>query len=150
MLNLMQEDKSRPSAPRARGFFRKRLHQLRNAPTPVFRAVASNVAIATLLTVGYLLYDLEVERAIRAGGSLEEVLFGRDLRAEAAAVLVIGTALFGSLLTYLFVPQPRRSGSGVERSGWSALLGLFASLPIAYIALVIESQILKPLVLSLN
>jgi len=37
----------------------------------------------------------------------------------------------------------------VQRSGWSAALGLFASLPIAYLALVVESQFLKPLLLGL-
>jgi hypothetical protein len=53
--------------------------------------------------------------------------------------------IFGSLITYLIVPQPRANGNGTERSGWSAVLGFFASLPVAYIALVIESQFLKPL-----
>ena len=138
----------RAVAPRKRGFFGKRLYQLRNAPTPVFRAVASNLVIAALLTVFYLAYDIDVERSIRSGEGLDTVLFGRDLRTEAAALLVLCTALFGSLLTFLFVPQPRRDGTGVERSGWSAMLGLFASLPIAYIALVIESQFLKPLLLG--
>lgn len=139
----------RVTVPRGRGFFGKRLYQLRNAPRPVFRAVASNLLVAALLTVFYLVYDLDVERSIRSGEGLETVLFGRDLRTEAAAVLVLGTALFGSLLTYVLVPQPRRDGSGVERSGWSAMLGLFASLPIAYLALVIESQFLKPLLLGI-
>jgi hypothetical protein len=59
--------------------------------------------------------------------------------------LVLGTVVFGSLITYLIVPQPRADGKGTERSGWSAVLGLFASFPVAYIALVIESQFLKPL-----
>ena len=70
---------------------------------------------------------------------------GGDLRTEAAALLVMGTVLFGSLITYLIVPQPRADGRGTERSGWSAVLGFFASLPVAYLALVIESQFLKPL-----
>lgn len=140
----------RAAPPRRRGFLGKRLYQLRHAPTPVFRAVASNLVVAALLTLLYLAYDLDVERSLRSSEGLDGVLFGRDLRTEAAALLVLCTALFGSLLTYVFVPQPRRDGSGVERSGWSAMLGLFASLPIAYIALVVESQFLKPLFLSLG
>jgi hypothetical protein len=52
-------------------------------------------------------------------------------------------------MTYLIVPQPAADGRGVQRSGWSAALGLFASLPIAYLALVVESQFLKPLLLGL-
>jgi hypothetical protein len=63
--------------------------------------------------------------------------------------MVLCTSTFGSLLTYLIVPQPSVRGMSTVRSGWSALLGLFASLPIAYIALVVESQFLKPLLLAL-
>jgi len=130
---------------RPRGFIGRRVYQLLHAPKPVFRAVFSNVSIATLLTLGYLLYDLQVEHALRNGADLSGVIGGRDLRTEAAALLVLGTVIFGSLITYLIVPQPRANGSGTERSGWSAVLGFFASLPVAYIALVIESQFLKPL-----
>lgn len=132
-------------APRPRGFIGRRIYQLMHAPKPVFRAVFANVSIAALLTVGYLLYDLQVERALRSGASLSGVIGGKDLRTEAAALLVLGTVIFGSLLTYLIVPQPRARGVGTERSGWSAVLGFFASLPVAYLALVIESQFLKPL-----
>jgi hypothetical protein len=128
-----------------RGFIGRRIYQLLHAPKPVFRAVFSNVSIATLLTLAYLLYDLQVERALRSGADLSGVIGGRDLRTEAAALLVLGTVIFGSLITYLIVPQPRADGKGTERSGWSAVLGLFASFPVAYIALVIESQFLKPL-----
>jgi hypothetical protein len=126
-----------------RGFIGRRIYQLLHAPKPVFRAVFSNVS--ALLTVAYLLYDLQVERALRSGADLSSVIGGRDLRTEAAALLVLGTVVFGSLITYLIVPQPRADGKGTERSGWSAVLGLFASFPVAYIALVIESQFLKPL-----
>ena len=132
-------------APRPRGFIGRRIYQLMHAPKPVFRAVFANVSIAALLTVGYLLYDLQVERALRSGAGLSGVIGGKDLRTEAAALLVLGTVVFGSLLTYLIVPQPRARGVGTERSGWSAVLGFFASLPVAYLALVIESQFLKPL-----
>ena len=128
---------AKPRQPR--GFFGRRIYQLLHAPKPVFRAVFSNVSIATLLTLAYLLYDLQVERALGSGADLSSVIGGRDLRTEAAALLVLGTVIF------LIVPQPRADGKGTERSGWSAVLGLFASFPVAYIALVIESQFLKPL-----
>jgi hypothetical protein len=130
---------------RPRGFIGRRIYQLLHAPKPVFRAVFSNVSVAALFTLVYLLYDLQVERALRNGADLSGVFGGRDLRTEAAALLVLGTVIFGSLITYIIVPQPRADGAGTERSGWSAILGFFASLPVAYIALVIESQFLKPL-----
>jgi hypothetical protein len=33
----------------------------------------------------------------------------------------------------------------VRRTGWSAALGFFAAVPIAYLVLVVAVQILKPL-----
>ena len=128
--------------PRPRGFFARRIFQLQHAPRPVFRAVLANGITTTILTVAYLIYDVQVERTIRSGGVVN------DARTEAAALVVLGTVAAGSLLTYLVVPQPRADGS-VGRSGWSTALGFFASLPMAYTALVIESQLLKPLFMGL-
>lgn len=130
---------SRRVAPR--GFVGRRIYQLRHAPRPVFRAVLANGVTSTLLTLAYLAYDVQIERDLRDGIAVH------DARTEFAAFVVLGTMLAGSLLTYLIVPQPRRDG-GSGRSGWSAALGLFASAPMAYIALVIESQLLKPLLLG--
>jgi len=138
---------ARPPAPR--GFVAKRAYQLRHAPRPVFRAVLSNSLTGGGLALAYLVYDLAVERALRRGIDPLALPGGGDLRTEAAALVVVGTVVAGTLLTYLVVPQPRADGRGSERSGWSAALGLFASLPVAYIALVVESQILKPLLLGL-
>ena len=132
-----------------RGFFGKRLYQLQHAPRPVFRAVLASGGSALIYTLIYLAYDLQVDRALRDGTSLLNLLGGADLRAEAAALLVLLTIVSGSVMTYLIVPQPTADGRGVQRSGWSAALGLFASLPIAYLALVIESQFLKPLLFGL-
>jgi hypothetical protein len=132
-----------------RGFFGKRLYQLQHAPRPVFRAVIASGGSALIYTLIYLAYDLQVERALLDGTSLLNLFGGADLRAEAAALLVLFTVISGSLLTYLIVPQPTADGRSAQRSGWSAALGLFASLPIAYLALVIESQFLKPLLLGL-
>jgi hypothetical protein len=43
------------------------------------------------------------------------------------------------------VPQPTGSGTVARRSGWSAALGFFASVPIAYLVLVAAVQIVRPL-----
>ena len=134
---------------RPRGFIGRRLYQLQHAPRPVFRAVLASGGSATIFTLLYLAYDIQVERALRDSGSLINVVGRADLRAEAAALLVLLTVVFGSLLTFLIVPQPTADGRSTKRSGWSAALGFFASLPIAYIALVVESQFLKPILLSL-
>lgn len=135
------DDARGSNAVRPRGFIARRIFELRHAPRPVFRAVLANGITTTVFTLAYLVYDVQVERAVRSGDVVH------DARTEAAALVVLGTVLAGSLLTYLVVPQPRGDG-GSGRSGWSAALGFFASLPMAYIALVIESQVLKPLLLS--
>ena len=130
------------AAPRPRGFVARRIFQLQHAPRPVFRAVLANGITSGVLTVAYLAYDIQVERALRSGVAVT------DARTEAAALVVLGTVLAGSLLTYIVVPQPRADGS-LGRSGWSAALGFFASLPMSYTALVIESQLLKPVLIGL-
>ena len=57
-------------------------------------------------------------------------------------LLVLG---IGSLVTYLIVPQPRGSSPEVHRSGWSAALGFFAAVPIAYLVMIVTVQIVRPL-----
>lgn len=123
-----------PPVPRERGWFEIRWRQFRRAPTPVVRAVLSSVVVAAVLGVLFLVYDL----ALDAGADLP----GGDLRVLAGFLFVAAVAILGSWLTYLVVPQPGRPG---RRSGWSAALGLFAALPIAYLALVLLFQVLKPL-----
>jgi len=125
--------RSGAAAPR-RGWFEIRWRQLRRAPTPVVRAVLSSVVVAGVLGVLFLGYDL----ALDAGADLP----GGDLRVLAGFLFVAAVAVLGSWLTYLLVPQPGRPG---VRSGWSAALGLFAALPIAYLALVLLFQVVKPL-----
>lgn len=124
----------RPPEVRERGWFDVRWRQFRRAPTPVVRAVISSVAVAAVLGILFLAYDL----ALDAGADLP----GGDLRVLAGFLFVAAVAILGSWLTYLVVPQPGRPG---VRSRWSAALGLFAALPIAYLALVILFQIVKPL-----
>jgi hypothetical protein len=61
------------------------------------------------------------------------------------AVYVVLVLVAGSVVTYLIVPQPTGSGSVVRRSVWSAALGFFAAVPIAYLVLVVAVQIVRPL-----
>lgn len=132
------EGARRPIPPRRRGWLEIRWRQLRRAPTPVVRAVVSSVAVAAVLGLLFLAYDL----AIEAGAAVP----GGDLRLLAGFVFVCAVAILGSWITYLVVPQPGRPGT---RSAWSAALGLFAALPIAYLALVILFQVIKPLLRGL-
>jgi hypothetical protein len=127
---------SRPEV-RERGWFEIRWRQLRRAPTPVVRAVVSSVAVAAVLGILLLVYDLVLD----AGTELP----GGDLRVLAGFLFVVAVTVLGAWLTYLVVPQPGRPG---VRSRWSAALGLFAALPIAYLALVVLFQIVKPLLVG--
>lgn len=78
------------------------------------------------------------------GGALP----GGDLTTLAVTLYVAGVLITGTIVTYLVVPQPTGAGGRPRRSIWSGALGFFAALPIAYIGLVVESQVLKPLILG--
>jgi hypothetical protein len=106
---------------RQRSWASIRWRQFRNAPRPVVRAVLSSLVVAAVLAVAYLVYDI--------------------------AVYVLVVLVVGSVVTYLVVPQPTGSGpAGVRRrSGWSAALGFFAAVPIAYLVMVVATQIVRPL-----
>jgi hypothetical protein len=99
--------------------------------------VASSLVVATILGFLYLAYDVAISR----GASLP----GGDLRLLALALDVVAVLVAGSVITYLVVPLPRGSGERSTRTGWSAALGLFAAIPIAYLVLVIVLQVLRPL-----
>jgi hypothetical protein len=103
------------------------------------RAVLSSVVVAAVLGILFLVYDLVLD----AGADLP----GGDLRVLAGFLFVAAVAVLGSWLTYLVVPQPGHPG---VRSKWSAALGLFAALPIAYLALVVLFQVVKPLLSALG
>jgi hypothetical protein len=90
-----------------------------------------------VLGAAYLAYDVALSR----GASLP----GGDLRFGAAVLFVVAVLVAGSFITWLVVPLPRGSGGRTTRTGWSAALGLFAAIPIAYLVLVIAIQVLKPL-----
>ena len=125
------------AAPPRRSRWAIRWRQFRNAPRPVVRAVGANLAVAIVLGLLYLAYDVALTRGARLpGGDLKTLAVVLDV------ALVLG---LGSLITYLIVPLPRGSGDRATRTGWSAALGLFAAVPIAYLVLVVASQVLKPL-----
>lgn len=122
---------------RERSWAEVRWRQFRNAPRPVVRAVLSSLVVAVVLGVLYLAYDVALSRGA--------VLPGGDLRVLAMAVYVVSVLVIGSVLTWLIVPQPTGSGTVRRRSGWSAALGFFAAVPIAYLVMVVALQILRPL-----
>ena len=100
------------------------------------RAVAASLSVAVVLAVAYLAYDVALSRGA--------VLPGGDLRVLAVTVYVVLVLAIGSLVTYLIVPQPTGSGTVARRNRWSAALGFFAAVPIAYLVLVVAIQIIKP------
>ena len=114
-----------------------RWRQFRGAPRPVVRAVLSSLIVAIVLAVAYLAYDVALARGVS--------LPGGDLRTLAIVVYVVIVLVSGSVLTYLVVPQPTGAGRMVRRTGWSAALGLFAAVPIAYLVMVAAVQIVRPL-----
>ena len=122
---------------RQRGWLEVRWRQLRNPPRPIVRAVLSPLLTAIVLALAYLPYDVALGRGARPPGG--------DLRALFVVGIVVVVLLVGTVVTYLVVPQPSGSGKRRVRTGWSAALGFFAAVPIAYLVLVVESQILRPL-----
>jgi hypothetical protein len=122
---------------RRRGWFEIRWRQFRNAPRPVVRAVLSSVVVATLLGLAYLAYDVALTRGAR--------LPGGDLRVLVVALDVLGVLVVGTVVTWLIVPAPGSAGARPKRTAWSAALGFFAAVPVAYLALVVVVQVLKPL-----
>ena len=123
--------------PRQRSWLEVRWRQFRNAPLPVTRAIGANLLVAVLLAVPLLAY----ESAIQGGATLP----GGDLRTAAVTLYVLSVLAAGSVLTYLWVPLPSGSSAVRRRTARSAALGAFASLPIAYLVLVVLFQVVEPL-----
>ncbi len=124
--------------PRQRGWWEVRWRQARNPPPPVLRAVLANLAVASLGAVLLLIYELAIAR----GAALP----GGDLRTLLVVLYVAIVVVAGSLLTYLWVELPTGLRGERRRSGWAAMLGLFAAMPICYLALVVTFQIIRPLI----
>ena len=124
--------------PPRRSWAAVRWRQFRHAPRPVVRAVAASLSVAIVLATAYLAYDIALSRGA--------VLPGGDLRTLAVLAYVVIVLASGSLITWLVVPQPTGSGTVVRRSAWSAALGLFAAVPVAYLVLVAAVQLIRPLI----
>jgi hypothetical protein len=124
-------------APPRRSWLSIRWRQFRNAPRPVVRAVVANLVAASILGVLYLAYDVALTR----GATLP----GGDLRPVFAALDVILVLIVGTVVTYLIVPLPRGADAQPRRTAWSAALGFFAAVPIAYLVLVVAIQVIRPL-----
>ena len=133
----MTERRHPPAHPPRRSWAEVRWRQFRRAPRPVVRAVSVSLSVAVVLATAYLVYDVALSRGA--------VLPGGDLRTLAVAVYLVLVLGIGSLVTYLVVPQPTGSGTVARRSGWSAALGFFAAVPIAYLVMVVAVQIVRPL-----
>lgn len=62
--------------------------------------------------------------------------------APAVVLFIAVVIVVGSVLTYLWVELPTGASGVRRRSAWSGLLGFFASVPIAYLVLVVVFQVL--------
>lgn len=122
--------------PPQRSWAEIRWRQFRHAPRPVVRAVAASLSAAIVLALAYLAYDVALSRGA--------VLPGGDLRTLAVTVYIGLVLAIGSVVTYLVVPQPTGSGTVARRSAWSAALGFFAAVPIAYLVMVVAVQVIRP------
>ena len=125
------------AVPPRRSWAEVRWRQFRRAPRPVVRAVAVSLSAAVVLAIGFLAYDVALTRGA--------VLPGGDLRTLAVALYVVLVLVIGSVVTYLVVPQPTGSGTVVRRNGWSAALGFFAAVPIAWLVMIVAVQVIRPL-----
>jgi len=101
------------------------------------RAVLSSLVIAVVLAVAYLAYDVALGR----GADLP----GGDLRTLALAAYAVAVLTVGTIVTYLVVPQPTGSGTVRRRSAWSAALGFFAAVPIAWLVMIVTLQLVRPM-----
>ena len=117
--------------PVQRSWLQVRWRQLRNPPPPVLRAVLANLALAGVGGLLLLIADLTLPA---------------DLLALLIAVYLLVVLAGGSLLTYLWVQLPTGASGVRRRSGWAALLGFFAALPICYLVLVVVFQVVRPLI----
>jgi hypothetical protein len=102
----------------------------------VVRAVAVSLTTAIVAAVAYLAYDIAIARGM--------TLPGGDLRLLALVAYTVLVLVIGSVVTYIVVPQPTGSGTVRRRSGWSAALGFFAAVPIAWLVMVVALQVIRP------
>jgi len=94
------------------------------------------LAVAISAAIVYLAYDVALARGMP--------LPGGDLRLLALLVYTVLVLGIGSVVTYLVAPQPTGSGTVRRRSAWSAALGFFAAVPIAWLVMVVALQVVRP------
>ena len=97
----------------------------------------SSLVVAVILATAFVWYDVALSRG--------STLPGGDLRVLALAVYALVVLVVGTVVTYLVVPQPSGSGTVRRRSAWSAALGFFAAVPIAWLVMVVALQMVRPL-----
>ena len=119
-----------PRIPVQRSRLEVQWRKLRNPPPPVFRAIVGNLIVAAVAGVLLLLYS--------------RLNPGVDLAPLIVAYVVV-VVVVGSVLTYLWVELPTGASGVRRRSAWAGLLGFFAAIPIAYLALVVIFQVIGPL-----
>ena len=122
---------------RQRSWAEIRWRQFRHAPRPIVRAVLSSLVVAVILATAFVWYDVALSRG--------STLPGGDLRVLALAGYALVVLVVGTVVTYLVVPQPSGSGTVRRRSAWSAALGFFAAVPIAWLVMVVALQMVRPL-----
>jgi hypothetical protein len=103
----------------------------------VVRAVLASLSVAIVLAAGYLAYDVALARGV--------ILPGGDLRLALLSLYAAAVLAAGTIVTYLIVPQPTGSGTVRRRSAWSAALGFFAAVPIAWLVMIATLQVVRPL-----
>jgi hypothetical protein len=96
----------------------------------------SSLVVAVILAAAYLVYDVALARGVHVPGG--------DLRVLAIALYAVVVLTAGTIVTWLIVPQPTGSGGSRRRSGWSAALGFFAAVPIAWLVMIVTTQIIRP------
>lgn len=133
----MIEPGERPVPVRHRSWAEVRWRQFRNAPRPIVRAVLSSLIVAVVLAALFVAYDVALSRGAAVPGG--------DLRVLALAVYALVVLVVGTVVTWLVVPQPTGASTSRRRSAWSAALGFFASVPIAWLVMVVAIQIVRPL-----
>jgi hypothetical protein len=98
------------------------------------RAVVANLLIASVGAIALLGADRWLLPALGA----------TELAGGLVALYVVVVLAAGSVLTWRWVELPTGSGGEPRRSPWSAVLGLFAGVPIVYLTLVVAFQVLRP------
>ena len=97
----------------------------------------SSLVVAVILATAFVWYDVALSRG--------STLPGGDLRVLALAGYALVVLVVGTVVTYLVAPQPSGSGTVRRRSAWSAALGFFAAVPIAWLVMVVALQMVRPL-----